>query len=56
MKPVRFALLRGICQTPAYVAIEKGFLAEAGIEAWGRFSWPVWTCAPRIEPAPVKIR
>jgi NitT/TauT family transport system substrate-binding protein len=33
VKKVRFALLRGVCQTPAYVAYEKGFLAEAGIEA-----------------------
>jgi NitT/TauT family transport system substrate-binding protein len=30
---VRFALLRGICQTPAYVAYEKGFLASEGVDA-----------------------
>jgi NitT/TauT family transport system substrate-binding protein len=29
---VRFALLRGICQTPAYVAYEKGFYREAGVD------------------------
>lgn len=33
MKKIRFALLRGVCQTPAYVAHEKGFLADVGVEA-----------------------
>ncbi len=33
MKKVRFALLRGVCQTPAYVAYEKGFLADEGLDA-----------------------
>ena len=32
-KKIRFSLLRGICQLPAYVAYEKGFLTEVGIEA-----------------------
>jgi ABC-type nitrate/sulfonate/bicarbonate transport system substrate-binding protein len=32
-RPVRFALLRGICQTPAYVACDAGFLADVGIDA-----------------------
>jgi len=33
MTRARFALLRGICQTPAYVAFEKGFFADAGVNA-----------------------
>ena len=33
MTKVRFALLRGVCQTPAYIAYEKGFLAEEGLDA-----------------------
>jgi NitT/TauT family transport system substrate-binding protein len=33
MTKVRFALLRGICQTPAYVAYEKGFFADQGLDA-----------------------
>ncbi|MBI2963538.1 MAG: ABC transporter substrate-binding protein [Deltaproteobacteria bacterium] len=33
MKKIRFALLRGVCQTPAYVAYEKGFLADEGLDA-----------------------
>ena len=31
-KKVRFALLRGVCQTPAYVAYEKGFFQEAELD------------------------
>ena len=32
VKKVRFALLRGVCQTPAYVAYAKGFFQEAGLD------------------------
>lgn len=28
-----FSLLRGICQTPAYVAYERGFFKEEGVDA-----------------------
>lgn len=28
----QISVLRGICQTPAYVAYKKGFFAEAGID------------------------
>jgi NitT/TauT family transport system substrate-binding protein len=30
---IRVSLLRGVCQIPAYVAFEKGFLREEGLEA-----------------------
>ena len=33
MHKVQVSLLRGVCQTPAYVAHEKGFLGDEGIEA-----------------------
>lgn len=33
MKKIRFSLLRGVCQIPAYIAHEKGFLADEGVEA-----------------------
>jgi NitT/TauT family transport system substrate-binding protein len=31
LKTVRFAVLRGVCQTPAYVASEKGFFQAEGL-------------------------
>ncbi len=31
MRDIRLVLLRGVCQTPAYVAHEKGFLRDAGL-------------------------
>jgi NitT/TauT family transport system substrate-binding protein len=33
MTLVKFSLLRGICQTPAYVAHEKGFFVQEGLRA-----------------------
>ncbi|HMP88973.1 MAG TPA: ABC transporter substrate-binding protein [Kiritimatiellia bacterium] len=32
-KKIRMALLRGVCQTPAYVAHERGFFAEENLES-----------------------
>lgn len=31
MTDIQISVLRGVCQTPAYVAFEKGFFAEAGV-------------------------
>lgn len=42
MRRIRFQLLRGICQTPAYVAHEKGFFADEGIEASVAISPTAW--------------
>jgi hypothetical protein len=33
METVSFSLLRGVCQTPAYVAQDRGFFAEGGVDA-----------------------
>ncbi|MFO1429190.1 MAG: ABC transporter substrate-binding protein [Candidatus Competibacteraceae bacterium] len=33
MNNIKLSLLRGICQMPAYVAYEKGFLKDEGLEA-----------------------
>jgi len=33
MTTVRFTLLRGVCQIPAYVAYEAGLFADAGLDA-----------------------
>jgi len=33
LTPIRFALLRGVCQLPAYVAHETGCFARAGLDA-----------------------
>jgi len=42
MTKVRFALLRGICQTPAYVAYEKGFFADEGLDAHVSITPTAW--------------
>jgi NitT/TauT family transport system substrate-binding protein len=33
MNKIKLSLLRGVCQMPAYVAYEKGFLKDEGLEA-----------------------
>jgi ABC-type nitrate/sulfonate/bicarbonate transport system substrate-binding protein len=48
MQKVRFSLLRGICQLPAYVAIERGFFAEAGIEATATVAPTAWMVPDRL--------
>ncbi len=39
MSKVSFSLLRGVCQTPAYVAHEKGFFKEEGVDAGLIIEW-----------------
>lgn len=48
MKPAKFALLRGVCQTPAYVAKEKGFLADEGIDARLEVAPTAWVVPQRL--------
>lgn len=42
MKRARFALLRGVCQTPAYVAHAKGFFKDEGVESSIQISPTAW--------------
>ena len=42
MKKVKLALLRGICQTPAYVAADMGFLKQEGLDAQISISPTAW--------------
>ncbi len=42
MITILFALLRGICQLPAYVACEKGFLQDVGVEPAVTISPTAW--------------
>ena len=44
------SLLRGVCQTPAYLAVEKGFLEEEGIEAALDVAATVWQVPDRLLP------
>ena len=48
METVRFSLLRGVCQTPAYVAKDRGFLEEAGIDARIEIAPTAWVVPKRL--------
>jgi len=48
MDKVVFALLRGVCQLPAYVAHAKGFLTDAGIDAELSIAPTAWTVPQRL--------
>jgi NitT/TauT family transport system substrate-binding protein len=45
---IGFALLRGICQLPAYVAHAKGFLRDVGIDAELSIAPTAWTVPQRL--------
>ena len=48
MDTVQFALLRGICQLPAYIAAERGFLDDEGIDARISIAPTAWTVPERM--------
>ena len=48
MRHIRIALLRGVCQLPAYVAIEQGFFAAQDIEAEPVVAPTAWTVPDRL--------
>jgi ABC-type nitrate/sulfonate/bicarbonate transport system substrate-binding protein len=48
MDKIVFALLRGVCQLPAYVAHAKGFLRDANIEAELSIAPTAWTVPQRL--------
>ena len=45
-RAIVISLLRGVCQIPAYVAHERGFFADAGVETRLQLEPTAWT-APR---------
>lgn len=48
MEVVTFSLLRGVCQTPAYVAKDRGFFAKAGIDAKIEIAPTAWVVPKRL--------
>lgn len=48
MDKVVFALLRGVCQLPAYVAHAKGFLSDVDIDAELSIAPTAWTVPQRL--------
>lgn len=53
MRKINIALLRGICQLPAYVAIEQGGFAAAGIEARASVAPTAWMVPDRLRSGEV---
>jgi NitT/TauT family transport system substrate-binding protein len=53
MKRIRLSLLRGICQLPAYVAMERGFFAAQEIEAEPQLAPTAWTVPERLKTGEV---
>jgi NitT/TauT family transport system substrate-binding protein len=53
MKRVRLALLRGVCQLPAYVAIEQGLFAAQGITAEPQVAPTAWAVPDRLRAGDV---
>ncbi len=48
MTKISISLLRGICQLPAYVACEKGFLREVGLEPTVAIAPTAWMVPERL--------
>jgi ABC-type nitrate/sulfonate/bicarbonate transport system substrate-binding protein len=48
MNVVKLSLLRGICQTPAYVAHEKGFFKEANIDSQIHIEPTAWMVPSKL--------
>jgi NitT/TauT family transport system substrate-binding protein len=48
MEVISFSLLRGVCQTPAYVAADRGFLAQEGIVAEVDIAPTAWVVPERL--------
>jgi len=49
MDRVRFSLLRGVCQTPAYVAVERGYLREEGLDARIQIEPTAWLIPGQLD-------
>ncbi|PWT90869.1 MAG: hypothetical protein C5B54_06360 [Acidobacteria bacterium] len=48
MDTIRFSLLRGVCQIPAYVAHERGFFKEEGIESEVKVEPTAWMVPTKL--------
>ena len=48
MEVVTFSLLRGVCQTPAYIAKDRGFFAEAGLDVQIEIAPTAWVVPKRL--------
>jgi ABC-type nitrate/sulfonate/bicarbonate transport system substrate-binding protein len=48
MRKIRIALLRGVCQLPAYVAIEEGLFSEAGLDVTASVAPTAWMVPDRL--------
>lgn len=55
MERVALSLLRGICQMPAYVAKEKGFFTEAGLEVKVEIQPTAWMIPERLRSGAVQF-
>ncbi|HEV7506829.1 MAG TPA: ABC transporter substrate-binding protein [Thermoanaerobaculia bacterium] len=53
MNRIRLSLLRGVCQLPAYVAMERGFFAAEGIQAESQVAPSAWTVPDRLHAGEV---
>ncbi len=53
MRRIRLALLRGICQLPAYVAIERGFFAAQDLAAEPVMAPTAWAVPDRLRAGEV---
>src|SRR5262249_37792793 len=49
MTQVRLSLLRGVCQTPAYVAHEKGFFREENIDSEIQIEPTAWMVPVKLQ-------
>jgi ABC-type nitrate/sulfonate/bicarbonate transport system substrate-binding protein len=55
MEPVLISLLRGICQLPAYVAKEKGFFADEGLDVSIEIQPTAWMVPERLRGGAVQF-
>ena len=55
MRRIRLALLRGICQLPAYVAIERGFFAAQDLVAEPVMAPTAWAVPDRLRAGEVEF-
>jgi NitT/TauT family transport system substrate-binding protein len=55
MSKVQLALLRGVCQLPAYVGIEEGFFAAQGIVVQPSVAPTAWTVPDRLRSGEVEF-